>query len=82
VSDVSGSIVVELWADTYANFPPTSGDELTSTEKPTLSAASKNQDTSLAGGAGWAIAAGEWLRFNVLSVATVKRVTVSLTVVE
>jgi len=77
LADVSGSIVVDVWKDTYANFPPTVADTIAGTEKPTLSAVQKNQDLSLTT---WttAVAAGDILAFNVDSVATVTRVTVSL----
>lgn len=80
-SDVSGSIVVDIWADTYANFPPTNADAITTSEKPTLSSASRNQDTSLNSGNGWSVAADRVLRFNVDSVSTVTRVTVALEIV-
>lgn len=80
VADQSGSIVVDLWQDTYANFPPTVADTITTSEKPTLSAATKNQDTSLNSGNGWAVTQGRYLRVNVDSAATVTRVLIVLKV--
>jgi hypothetical protein len=80
VADVSGSIVLDLWSDTYANFPPTVADTITGAEKPTLSAVQKNTDTSLAAGVGWPLTGGRWLRINVDSATTVTRVTLSLKV--
>ena len=77
-SDQTGSIVVDIWQDTYANFPPTNADSITTSEKPTLSSASKNQDTSLNSGNGWALTQGRVLRFNVDSITTVQRVTIAL----
>lgn len=76
VSDQTGSIVVDVKRATYANFPTTSS--IAASAKPTLSSARKNQDTTLTG---WttSIAAGDWLEFNVDSVATVQFVTVTLT---
>ena len=79
VADASGSIVVDIWKDTYANFPPTVADTITGTEKPTLSAATKNQDLTLTSFT-TALTRGDWLRYNVDSAATVTRVTVSLRV--
>jgi hypothetical protein len=78
VADQSGSIVVDVWKDTYANFPPVVGDSITGSEKPTLSSQTKNEDTNLTT---WttAISAGDWLRFNIDSVSTVTRVTLVLT---
>lgn len=77
VGDVSGSIVVDLWKDTYANFPATVADTVTGTEKPTLSAANKNQDLTLSS---WVTSwsKGDWVRVNVDSASTVKRVIISI----
>lgn len=79
LADQSGSIVVDIWKDTYANYPPTVADTITASAKPTLSSAIKAQDATLTG---WTktIAAGDILGFNVDSVATVKEVTISLKV--
>ena len=77
VANASGSIVIDVWKDTYANFPPTVADTIAGTEKPTLSSATKNQDTSLSS---WttSVTAGDWIRFNVDSVSTVTRVHLSI----
>ncbi len=79
VGDASGSIVIDVWKDTYANFPPTVADTITAAAKPTLAAAQKAEDVTLTG---WttALNAGDWLGFNVDSAATVKQVTLSLRV--
>jgi hypothetical protein len=76
-ADQVGSIVVDIWKDTYANFPPIAGDSITASAKPTLVSASKYQDDTLTG---WttSITAGDILRFNVNSASTVQRVTVAL----
>lgn len=77
LADQTGSIVIDLWKDTYANFPPTVADTITASAKPTLSSAVKSQDTTLTG---WttSIAAGSVLRINVDSASTLTRVTLSL----
>ena len=79
MSDQSGSIVVDVWKDTYANFPPTVADTIAGTEKPTLSTAQKNQDLSLTT---WTttLSKGDILAFNVDSITTVTRVTIILRV--
>jgi hypothetical protein len=82
VGDVSGSIVVDIWKDTYANFPPVVGDSIAGTEKPTLSSAQKNQDLSITTWTTTTLTKGDWLAFNVDSVATVKKVTISLRVIK
>lgn len=79
VADQVGSIVIDIWKDVYASFPPDNADSICGGNEPALVAADKNQDAVLAG---WttAIAAGDILRFNVDSVATVQRVTLALKV--
>lgn len=80
LADQTGSIVVDIWKDTYANYPPTDVDSVTGATPPTITAAVKSEDTGLSG---WttSIAAGDILGFNVDSASTVTRVTVVLTVV-
>lgn len=80
LADQTGSIVVDVWRDSLANYPPTAADSMCGAEKPTLATATKNSDNSLSGGSGWPIAAGDVLRFNVDSAATVQRVTVAMKV--
>jgi hypothetical protein len=72
-ADVTGSIVIDVWKDTYANFPPLVADTIAGTEKPTLSSAIKNQDTNLTS---WttAVTAGDIIAFNVDSASTLTRV--------
>lgn len=79
LADQTGSVVVNIWKQTYASFPPTVTQKITASAPPTISAALKAQDATLTG---WttAISAGDVLRFNVDSAATVQRVTLSLKV--
>ena len=77
LADQSGSIVVDLWKDTRANFPPTVADTITAAAKPTLASATNSEDTTLTG---WTTttADGDVIRVNVDSAATVTRVSLSL----
>lgn len=77
LADQSGSIVVNIWKNTYANYPPVVGNKITASAPPTISSATKAQDTTLTG---WttSISAGDTLRFNVDSVTTITRVVLSL----
>lgn len=79
LADVSGSIVVNVWKDSYANYPPTVADKITASAPPTLASATSSKDTTLTG---WTLTltAGDTLRFNVDSVTTCTRVTLSLKV--
>lgn len=81
LADVSGSIVVDIWKDTYTNYPPTVGDKITASAPPTLSSASKSQDTTLTG---WttSFTRGDILKVHVNSSATVKRVVLALRVIK
>lgn len=80
LADQSGSIVVDIWKDTYANFPPVDADSITAAAPVTIATATKSQDTTLTG---WSVAitAGQTLRFNVDSCATIQRATVALKVI-
>ena len=79
LADQSGSIVVDIWKDTYASSPPTDADSITASAPPTISSAQKSQDSTLTG---WtkSISSGDILAFNVDSCTTITRVTISLKV--
>jgi phage-related tail fiber protein len=80
MGDASGTVQIDVWKDTYANFPPTVADTIAGSEKPALSSQQKNEDTSLST---WttSVTAGDVLGFNVdtsPAPATVKQVTLEL----
>jgi len=77
LADQSGSIVIDVWKDTYGNYPPTVADTITAAAKPTITTATKSQDTTLTG---WTVAvtAGNVIGFNVDSCTTITRCTISL----
>jgi hypothetical protein len=79
LGDQTGSAVVDIWKDTYANYPPTNSDSITASATPTLSSTTKYTDTTLTG---WttSISAGDTLRFNLDSVTSFTRLTVILSV--
>lgn len=82
IADQNGAVVVDVWKDTYANFPPTDVDSITSATPPTILAGNqKSSDSTLSS---WTktIAAGDILAFNVDSCTTITRVTLSLKVVK
>ena len=78
-ADVAGNVVIDIWKDTYANYPPVVGDSITAAAKPTLSAVNKSQDTTLTG---WTttFTAGDILYFNIDSVATITWLLIALRV--
>jgi hypothetical protein len=79
LTDQVGSIVIDVWSDIYGSYPPTITDSIAGTDLPTLSGVNKNKSTALTG---WNqnISAGSTLRFNVNSVSSVTRVTLTLNV--
>lgn len=76
LGDVVGSIVVDVWKDSYGNFQPTVADSIAGTEKPTLTTAIKNQDLSLTSFQTTVVEGDIWA-FNVDSVTSVKKVTIA-----
>jgi hypothetical protein len=77
LADQSGSAVVDVWKDTYANYPPVDADSITAAAPPTISAAIKSEDATLTG---WTttVTAGDTFGFNVDSAATITRLTLIL----
>lgn len=79
LADQTGSMVIDIWKDTYANYPPTVADTITAAAKPTITSTNKSQDTTLTG---WTttITAGDTIRFNVDSCSTITRLNLVLKV--
>ena len=77
IADVSGSLVVDVWKDSYTNYPPTSADSIAGSQKPTLVNSVKNQNLSVTA---WSttINAGDVIGFSVESATSVKRVHLSI----
>ncbi len=80
LADVSGSIVFDIWKDTYANYPPTVGDTIIGGggTKPTLSSQDKNEDSTLTGYT-TSFSAGDTLIINVDSCTTITQAALILT---
>jgi hypothetical protein len=77
LGDVAGSVVIDIWKDTYANFPPLDADSITAASPMTVVAAIKGKDAVLTG---WqkSFAKGEVLVFNLDSVSTFTRLVITL----
>lgn len=80
LADQVGSIAFDLQRDSYTNFPPTGADTIVAAAPPTITAAQKSEDVTLAG---WTktITSGDTLRAVVQSAATVQKVTMALSMV-
>jgi len=79
LADTSTTSVIDIWKDTYANYPPDNADSITAAAPPTITAAVKSDDTTLTG---WtlSVSAGDTLRFNVDSNNNATRINLTLTV--
>lgn len=77
IADQTGSAVIDVWRDSFANYPPTNADTITASAKPTLSSANKAENATLTG---WttSFAAGDVFGFNLDSVATCTRLTLQI----
>jgi hypothetical protein len=73
----AGSCVIDIWKDTYANFPPSVGDSICGSSKPTISSGAKYEDATLTG---WttAVDAGDVLLFHLDSSSTFSYITIQL----
>ena len=74
IADQTGSIVLDVWKDTYANYPATVADTITGSAKPTISSSNKAQSSTLTG---WttSVNAGDIVRFNVDSISSITKAT-------
>jgi hypothetical protein len=86
LADQTGSIVVDIWECSYAQFDagsthPVAGDKITGSTPPTISSGVKSQDSTLSG---WntTISASSVLAFVVNSATTIQQVTLALKVVK
>jgi len=77
VNGTSGSIQLDLWVDSQANFPPTVADTITASAKPLFSSTTKGQSSTLTG---WTttIAPDRWLYVNVDSVTSINQLSGTL----
>jgi hypothetical protein len=75
LADTAGSAVIKIAKDILANFPPTfSADEITASARPTLTSQTSATSSTLTG---WttSVAAGDVLRFYLVSVSGLTRLT-------
>lgn len=75
----TGSCIIDIWKDTFANYPPTVADTITGLTKPTIISDTKARDEELNG---WTrdITAGDILAFKVDSTSTFNAIQIQLKV--
>lgn len=77
LADQAGAVKVDVWVDTYANYPPVDADSICNAHEPEIVAsAAKAQDTDLSDWTTVALAAGSTMRLNVDSCTTITRLAV------
>jgi hypothetical protein len=81
LANETGSVVIDVWKDTYGNYPPTNADSITASAKPTVTSALKAQSSTLTG---WttSLDTGQTLRINVDSVTSIKKLTLVLKIIK
>jgi hypothetical protein len=78
LADQSGAIKVDIWADSYTNYPPDNTDTITGGNEPEIAASGvKDEDTTLTD---WTtdMSAGDILYYNVDSCTTIEKCLVVL----
>lgn len=77
LSTGTGSVVIDVWKDTYANYPPVLSDSICGLDKPTLTSQLKNNNNNLTA---WSttVSEGDIVAFNVESASIVTQVTLTL----
>jgi hypothetical protein len=80
-ADASGSADIDIWKDTFANFPPTVGDTITASTPPSLSSEQTIEDTTLDGW-GTTFSEGDWIGIFVENAATITMLTIAFRVLK
>jgi hypothetical protein len=76
LADTTGSLTLDVWRDTYANYPPTVLDSIVGSNYPTITSGIKYTDSVLSG---WStsVTGSNVLGFNVNSCSSITRVNVT-----
>jgi hypothetical protein len=83
LADTSGAIVIDVWKDTYANYPPSDTESITNGSEPEIAASGvKAQDTNLGDWTSVTVTAGDILAFNVDSCTAITRAHLILKVIK
>jgi len=79
MADQTGSVTLDLWKASFANYPPSAANSIAASAKPTIAADMKATSSALTG---WttAIAAGDILAFHVDAASGLSRLSVSLAI--
>ena len=78
LADITGSAIVDIYKDTYANYPPTAADSIAVSGKPTISNGIKMESAVFTGWTSSTFASGDVLAANLDSCSGITRLTVEL----
>ncbi len=81
LAESTGSCDVDIWVDSYANYPPTNTDSITGGDEPDINSSNKATDSTLPA---WTLGinAGDTMRFNVDFCSSISRFTIQLEVLK
>lgn len=82
IADQAGSLVLDVWVDSYANGLPTNADTVTNGHEPALTASATGEDADLADWSDVAWASGQIVAINIDSCTTITRATLVIEGVE
>lgn len=81
LADAAGAIVVDVWRCAENDYPPVAAGSIAGSAKPTILASAQKASSESLNGWATVLQAGDVLRFNVDSISTIKRATVTLSAV-
>jgi hypothetical protein len=76
----TGAVEIDVWSDTYANFPPTVADTIVSAAPPKITATNSSGTSAITAWLTTTIPAGNVLGFNINSVTTLTKVALEIVV--
>jgi hypothetical protein len=80
LADQVGSIVIDVWKVPYTSFPPTVANTITDSDKPTITAAQKNQNLAISTWTDVTVTANDIIAFHVDSASTITQVSLTLSI--
>lgn len=81
VGDISGDLKIDIWSDTYANWPPTNADSICGGVEPEITSALKDTNSSL-GSWTTTVTEGDWWIINVDSCNTITHAALSVKILK
>lgn len=82
LADQNGAIKIDVWKNSYANYPPTNADSICNGHEPEIAAELSAQDTDLSDWLDVTLTKGEILVFNVDSCSSITACTLAFQAVK